>query len=144
MVPYLVDFCCTNHVDRVLLKSPRFRELLLKYTGITRDRKKIRSPKPFTQSEMKTLCSNIHKDDFDSLVSLIDHLSTQTGKHTCLEPYREFLSEISRNSPACDLLQLGNNREVVNSLQKLAQNSINIQDTSSHCELRLFKRMFHS
>ena len=45
------------------------------------------------------------------------------------------LSEISRNSPACGLLQLGDNREVVDSLQKLAQNSINIQDTLSHCEL---------
>ena len=41
----------SNHQDRVLLKSPRSRELLLKYAGITRDRKKVRNPKQLTQSE---------------------------------------------------------------------------------------------
>ena len=84
---------------------------------------------------MKTLCSSISRDGFVSLVELINHLTTQTGKRTCPEPYREFLSEISRNSPDCGLLQLGDNREVIRSLQKLVQNSINILDTSSHREL---------
>ena len=124
----------SNHQDRVLLKSPRSRELLLKYAGITRGRKKVRNPKQLTQSEMKT-CSSISRDGFVSLVELINRLTTQTGERTCPEPYREFLSEISRNSPACGLLQLGDNREVIRSLQKLVQNSINILDTSSHHEL---------
>jgi hypothetical protein len=88
----------SNHQDRVLLKSPRACELLLKYAGITRDRKKVQNPKQLTQ--MKT-CSSI--SSFVSLVELINHLTTQTGKCTCPEPYREFLSEISRNSPACSL-----------------------------------------
>ena len=131
----------TNHQDRVLLKSPWSHELLLRYAGITRDRKKVRSPKPLTQSEMKALCSSICKDGFNSLVSLINHLTTQTGKHTCPEPYREFLSEISRNSPACGLLQLGDNREVVNSLLKILLTFRTLHHTVN---FQLFKHMLHS
>ena len=67
--------------------------------------------------------SSIRKDGFNSLVSLTNHLTTHTGKHNCPEPYREFLSKIS---PACGVLQVGDNREVVNSLQKVAQNAVNI------------------
>ena len=64
---------------------------------------------------MKTLYTSINRECFVRLIELIiNHLTAQTGKHSCLEPYREFLSE---NSPACGLLQLGNNKEVVDPLQ---------------------------
>ena len=49
--------------------------------------------------------------------------------------YREFLSELSRNSPACGLLQLGDNTEAVDSLRAVIQQSVNVQDTSSHRKL---------
>ena len=130
----------TDHQDRVLLKPPRSHEILLKYAGITRDRKKVQSSKPLTQSEMKTLCSSICKDGFESLVLLINHLTTQAGKHTCPEPYKEFLSEISRYSPACGLFQFGDNGEVVDSLQKLVQNSLHPE----HFITLNFWHMLHS
>ena len=125
----------SKHADRVLLRSARSRELLLNYAGVTRDRKKVKQPKPLSQSEMKALCSSINKDGFTSLVTLVQRLSSQSGTYTCPEPYREFLSELSRNSPACGLLQLGDNTEAVDSLRAVIQQSINVQDTSSHRQL---------
>ena len=76
----------SKHADRVLLRSARSRELLLKYAGVTRDRK-VKQPKPLSQGEMKALCSSISKDGFTSLVALIQRLCLQSGTCTCPEPY---------------------------------------------------------
>ena len=64
----------SKHADRVLLRSPKSCELLLKYAGVTKDRKKIKQPKPLSQAEMKALCSSINKDGFTSLATLIQRL----------------------------------------------------------------------
>ena len=43
------------HSDRVMLKTRKSRELLLKYSGYSRDRKCIRNPKHLTPSEFRQL-----------------------------------------------------------------------------------------
>lgn len=94
----------TKHKDRVLLPTAKTRGLLLKYSGITSDRKKIRDPKQLTQSEFATLKAGLLKDGFQPLVT---SLNSQSRSRTCPDSYRVFLSEIAHNSPACGLLQLG-------------------------------------
>ena len=75
------------------------------------------------------------------MVTLIQRLCSQSGTRTCPESYQDFLSELSRNSPACGLFQLGDNREVIHSLTTVIQWSVNVQDTSSHCELSAHQSM---
>ena len=84
----------SKHEDCVLIKSAKCRELLLQFTGITRDRKKIRNPKQLTATELKFLCSGLRNDGFNSLSNLICRITSETNSRRCLEPYREFLSDI--------------------------------------------------
>ena len=78
-----------KHADWVLLRSARSLELLLKYAGMSKDRKKVKQPKQLSQSEMKALCSNINKDGYSSLVTLTQRLHSQSGMFSCPEPYTD-------------------------------------------------------
>jgi hypothetical protein len=49
------------HSDRVMLKSRKSRELLLKYSGYSRDRKCAKNPKNLTPSEFKQLIALFKK-----------------------------------------------------------------------------------
>lgn len=95
----------SKHEDRVLIKSVKDRELLLRFAGITRDRKKIQNPKQLTATELKSLCTG--------LSDLIYRITSESDSKRSLDPYREFLSEISRNTPACGLLQFGEKGEII-------------------------------
>ena len=66
----------TKHKDRVLLHQPKTRNLLLKYSGITSDRKKIRNPKSLTQSEFSSLKASISKEGFQALADLLARLNS--------------------------------------------------------------------
>ena len=123
------------HRDRVLLRTPRSRELLLKYSGVTRDRKKPKSPKQLTQAELKSLCGCLHKDGFIGLEAFITRLNEETGMRTCPEEFRDFLSELARNSPACGLMQLTNDGKAEEILERLIQNTLHLRDSTAHQEL---------
>ncbi len=136
----LLDECPTlagtKHEERILIRSPKARELLLKFTGITRDRKMLHNPNPLTETEVKSLCSSHKNEQFKCLADLVSRVISETRSRTCPEPYREFLSEIARSSPACGLLQLGSETEKVKSiLLKVASNTIDIQDSTNHHDL---------
>ena len=122
-----------NQKDCVLLHQPKTRNLLLKYSGITSDRKKIRNPKSLTQIEFSSLKASISKEGFQALADLLARLNSCRTR-TCPEAYRVFLSEIARNSPACGLLQLGCGRvadETQEVLEQISRNALDIQDSTN-------------
>ena len=68
----------TKHEKRVLIKSSKCWDLLLRFTGITRDRKKLRNPKQLTHIELKSLCSSLRKDGFTCLADLIVRMTSES------------------------------------------------------------------
>ena len=129
----------TKHKNRVLISDPKACSLLLKYSGITSDRKRVRDPNNLTQSEFKLLTNAICKSGFLPLADLLTHLHS-THSLKCPEEYRVFLSEIARNSPACGLLQpAGRNSgdEVTEVLKKITDNTLDIQDSRNSQQLSL-------
>ncbi len=121
-------------------QTPKARVLLLKFTGVTRDRKKARNPKPLTEAEVRSLYSSLKKENLKCLVDLVSRLILEAQTRSCPEPYREFLSEIARSSPACGLLQLGSESErIVDILHKVASNTIDIQDSANHDQLAVLQ-----
>lgn len=79
------------------------------------------------------------RDGLKSLSDLITRLSGESRKNLCPEPYKEFLSELARNTPMCGLLQLGGNQAVCEVLHQLASTGLKIQDSGCHHELQLLQ-----
>ena len=94
----------STHTDRILLRSSQARNLLLEYSGFTKDRKVISRPKQLTLAEFNQLCHSL-KDGFHFLATLLRRLKQQTCKYLAPEEYRSFLAEVARSSPACGLIQ---------------------------------------
>ena len=89
----------SKHEERILLRSTRSRSLLLWYAGITADRKKMLNPEPLTATELASLKASLSKDGFQALADLVVQLCSEHNSRTCPEQYREFLSELARNTP---------------------------------------------
>ena len=128
----------SKHEERILLRSTRSRSLLPRYAGITANRKKMLNPKPLTATELASLKASLSKDGFQALADLVVRLCSEHNSHTCPEPYREFLSELSRNTPVCGLIQIGGGTaaaETIKVLESLARNDLDIHDSSNFQEL---------
>ena len=104
----------SKHSDRVLIKKPKERELLLKCSGISRDRKRLQNPKPLSQRDFTCLQNDLVKDGLESLANLLRRLRSAAPNNLCPESYRAFLSELARNSPVCGLVQLGETKTSTN------------------------------
>ena len=113
-------------MDRVLILSAKARELLLKFSAFTRDRKRVCRPKQLTDHEFKELCQQVCKDGFISLADLLLRLQRQTGRRLAPEEFQVFFSEIARNSPACGLAQIRGNEDVISMLKAVAEGSLDI------------------
>ena len=87
----------SSHGERVLVRSTKGRELLLKYSGFTRDRKRIARPKQLTTTEFRQLCQSLEEDGFNSLSALLKRLKEQTHKAQAPDEYRSFLAEVARS-----------------------------------------------
>ena len=76
------------------------------------------------------------KENFGCLSTLICRLVDESQTRICPAPYREFLSEIARCTPACGLLQLGDEaEEVTDILRNVASKSIDVQSSVCHQKL---------
>ena len=119
------ELCTTSvggcrHSDRVLLKSRKSRELLLTYSGYMKDRKRLQSPIELTAAEFRQLKKLLHDEGATPLADLISRLSSESGCHSSPQPFREFLSELSCNSPVCGLLQVAGKEEVLGIMEAIA------------------------
>ena len=85
---------------------------------------------------MKSLHSGLRKDGFNSFSDLIYRITSESDSKRCSDPYCEFLSEISRNTPACGLLQFGEKGEIIKPiLRQIVSNSIDIFDSANFEQL---------
>ena len=97
---------------RVFICSTKGRELLLKYSGFTKDRKKLKHEKLLSSNELHTMLSLIEQDS-KALAKLITHI--QNGKNDTVAPipYNELFAELARNSPVCGTFQYCGNEAVI-------------------------------
>ena len=89
------------------------------------------NPKPLTATELASLKASLSKDGFQALADLVVQLCSEHNSRTCQEPYREFLSELARNTPVCGLIQIGGGIvavETIKALESLAHNDLDIHD----------------
>ena len=134
--PLLKD---SKHGDRVLIKTAKARELLLKFSGVSRDRKRLQNQKPLTEKDFTCLQNDLVKDGLKSLANIVSRLRSEAPNNLCPESYRAFLSELARNSPVCGLIQLGGNQDIYELLHQLASTDLNIRDSTCHNQLQLLQ-----
>jgi len=114
------------HAERILVKTKKGRELLLKFSGYTKDRRCITQPQQLSTKEFHQLCQILCLDGFEALSQLIERIVKESGKLTASKPYRKFLAEIARNSPACGMIQIAGCRQACEILHLLSKGSVNI------------------
>lgn len=84
----LVPTYGSKYSDHTFICSPKGRELLLKYSGYTKDRKRIAAHKTISKTEWQSMCSLLEKDS-KSLVNLIVSLQKDHDLLTAQSPYSE-------------------------------------------------------
>ena len=125
------------HVDRVLIKSKRARDMLLKYSGYRRDRKPIACPQMVTIKEFDQLVKLLRSDGFSSLAQLLDKLEKNYHERTAPKPYRKFflkLQEIRQLVEWCKLL-------VVSKLAAHSMQSLRNPLTYFHLKIIVFGKI---
>ena len=90
------------------------------YSGCTKDRKRLQSPVKLTAAEFRQLKKFLHEEGAKPLADLISRLSSESGCRTSPQPFREFLSEVSHNSPVCGLLQVVGSDKVLGIMEAIA------------------------
>ena len=116
----------------MLVRSTKGRELLLKYSGFTQDRKRIARPKQLTTTEFRQLCQSLEEDGFNSLSALLKRLKEQTHKAQAPDEYRSFLAEVARRSPACGMIQIGGDDQASAAILQVAQGTLDIFSSEHH------------
>ena len=91
----------------------------MKYSGYSKDRKRLPSPKPLTRSKLQSMLRFVEKDS-KALCDLILFLQEGINPNTAPHPYWELLTELVHNSSVCGTFQYLGNEEVIDSLRKIA------------------------
>ena len=111
---------------------------MLKYSGYSRDRKCLHNPKSLTPSEIKQLQSLLRKEGAVKLAQVINPLESENNHRRAPQSYREFLYELSLNTPVCGIQQIAGNEEAIKVVQLVAM-GIDIRQAQYRCELKLFQ-----
>ena len=128
----------SEHADRVLLKSLKSRELLLKYSGYSKQRKRLANSAGLTLSEFSQLQKLCRKEGCSELAELISYLSRdQTTKISPVE-YMEFFNELSRCSPVCGTFQVAGNSQAMEAIEKVCS-GLNIKHPSQLAHLKVIQ-----
>lgn len=124
----------SQHAERVLIRSQKARELLLQFSGYSRDRKRLRNPSQLTSADLQQLDRLLRAEDLSSFAEVIQRLVHENGRSSP-EPYRLFLSELSRSSPICGLLQVAGHKKVLQIITAVADGQIDLRNSVHHTEL---------
>ena len=92
----------SKHSDCVFLCSVKGRELLMKYSGYSKDRKRLPSHEPLTRSKLQSMLRFVEKDS-KALCDLILSLQEGTNPNTAPHPLWKLFTELVRNSPVCGI-----------------------------------------
>ena len=128
----------SKHSDHTFIHSPKGRELLLKYSGYTKDRKKIATTETISKTEWQSMCCLLEKDS-KSLVDLIVSLQRDRDLLTAQTPYSELFAELARYSPTCGIFQYCGNHKVLEVLASITFGHLNIFDSANHTALDLLQ-----
>ena len=104
----------SKYSDHIIVHSAHGRELLLKYSGYTKDRKRLIVPIALEISEFKTLLNLLEKDSI-ALAKLIKSIQNESSSLTAPSEY----IEIACNFPACGIFQYLGNEEVIEILKNI-------------------------
>ena len=120
------------HAERILVKAKKGRELLLKYSGFTKDRRCITQPQELSTREFRQLCQTLRLDGFEALAQLIERIAKESGELTAPKAYRKFFAEVARNSPACGMVQIAGCRQTCEIIRLISNNSVDIFSSENH------------
>ena len=109
----------SEHGDRILLKSFKSRELLLKYSGYSKQRKCLAKSTGLTLAEFSQLQKLCRKEGCSELAELINYLSTDRNPKISPVEYMEFFNELSHCSPVCETFQVAGNSQVMEAIEKV-------------------------
>lgn len=125
----------SKHSDRTFICSAKACELLLNYSGYTKDRKRLIVPKCLSKNDLQALCKLLEKDS-KALSMLIKSFHVFTAP----SPYRDFFAELARNSPACSTFQYLGNDEVIEVLMSIVNDQFDLFNSIS---LNFFRALYH-
>ena len=74
----------------------------------------------------------------EALVDLITRIASESGCRSSPEPFREFFSELSRNSPVCGLFQVAGSEEVLDVMEAIAA-GVDTTEPSCREQLKLLQ-----
>ena len=89
------------------------------HSGYTKDRKCLQSPTELTATEFHQL-KKLQDEGAKPLADLISRLSSESGCRCSPQPFRKFLSKLSRNSPVCGPVAGGRKSEVLTIMEAIA------------------------
>ena len=128
----------SKHNDHTFIRSPKGRELLLKYSGYTKDRKRIAPDKTISKTEWQNMCGLLEKDS-KTFVNLIESLQRDRDLLIAQSPYSELFAELARNSPTCGIFQYCGNHKVLEILTSITSGHLNIFDSANHTAFDLLQ-----
>ena len=129
----------SKHSDHVPLPSAKARQLLLKFSGMTKDGKKVLNPQPLTLTEFREMCRLIYRT-FPVLAMYIEELVQDSDRRLSPAHCQWFFNELSRNGPACGMFQLGRNPELIEAIRQVVSGEINIFDSLYHLQLTMLQQ----
>ena len=146
----------SHHADRVLLRSPDARNLLLHFSGYTRDRKRLHTPQQLSASDLRQLICLLEGEELDALAQMVKRLVRENKTRLASEPYRAFRTEYSCvwNAPGQYIhndyntinnitlfsLQVVGRADVVHTIAAIASGDVDIFDSHNHRELLLLQQ----
>ena len=128
----------SHHIDRIYIRIPRIRKLLLFFCGVSEVKlgnqgEKLVSKKLMSNAEYKELASLLRENSYTALASLIERLKRECKGRRILapEPYRSFFLELelAKNTPSCGIVQISGDEELQNILLDVVKGDIDIRDS---------------
>ena len=90
----------------MLINHPKLDDLYDPFLdGYTKNRKRLCNPQQLTTTEIRRLIRLLEGEQLDVFAKMIDRLG-KGSERLAPEPYRAFLSELSRSTPVCGMLQV--------------------------------------
>ena len=125
----------SEHTDRVLLKSLKSRELLLKYSGYSKQRRCLSSNSGLNLAEFSQFKKLCKKEQCNELAELLDYLSADKNPKISPSEYMEFFNELSRCSPVCGTFQVAGNSQALEAIKKVCA-GLNLRHPSQMSDLK--------
>ena len=138
----------SKHADRVFLNHKKSRDLLARITGIEiargsrGRRKKLVSGKGLNKKEYNELLKWLEEADQLELKAVIQEaIKSCKGKYSVTPEYADFLFELSRNGPACGMIQIAGDSHAIQLLEDICAEKLDVFDSRNHDALSYLQKV---